>query len=99
MGDRTSLVPSFNGNFSKVCRSVESMPAIFLPHSSILSHNYKQRYSQSIDHNYLNDLLQKVKKRYSHTFYELLVSFLHFDPDVRIKADRLYRDYLTPVEK
>lgn len=29
----------------------------------------------------------------------MIVSFLHFDPEVRIKADRLYREYLTPVEK
>lgn len=29
----------------------------------------------------------------------MIVSFLHFDPEIRIKADRLYREYLTPVEK
>lgn len=29
----------------------------------------------------------------------MLVSLIHFDPEKRIKADRLYREYLTPVEK
>lgn len=52
-----------------------------------------------MNQDYLNNLLRTVQGRYSNAFYEMLISFLHFDPEVRIKADRLYREFLTPVEK
>ena len=40
-----------------------------------------------------------ARRRYSNTFFEMLLAFLHSDPDTRIKPDRLYRDYLSSVEK
>ena len=52
-----------------------------------------------INHNYLDRLLVLVGERYSNTFKEMLIALLHLDPDVRIKADHLYSEYLAPIEK
>jgi hypothetical protein len=82
-------------SLSNALRTVESIP---VPSSSQLGGS-KFSYADSINHDYLNTLLSKVKERYSNTFSEMLASFLHFDPESRIKADRLFNEYLTTVQK
>ena len=81
---------------------MESLPIIAMTSSNSAfasGQKAKNSYSELMNLDYFNRLLSRVKGRYSGTFIDMLISFLHFDPDVRVKADRLYRDYLVPIEK